>query len=201
MKKLIILLLLLSVSFGVIAQTPQKMSYQCVIRNASGSLVINHGVGVKVSILQGSASGTVVYQETFNPNPQTNANGLLSLEIGTADPGTLLQVHSNTTYAYGITPIIRISDNFKEWNIGLGDSDDRFAIASDDYKERLTIMSSNGYVGIGTTAPAAGLHIKASTWPGSFIYLESGTGGDAGFRLYEGSAVRWSHCLPKQLKS
>jgi uncharacterized protein (TIGR02145 family) len=32
--------------------------------------------------LQGSATGTEVYKETYNPNPQTNANGLVSLEIG-----------------------------------------------------------------------------------------------------------------------
>jgi hypothetical protein len=32
--------------------------------------------------LQGSASGNVVYQETYNPNPQTNVNGLVSVEIG-----------------------------------------------------------------------------------------------------------------------
>jgi hypothetical protein len=111
--------------------------------------------------------------------------------IGTTDPGTLLHIHSNTTYAYSFTPIIRISDNFKAWNIGLGDSDDRFSIATNDDAERFTIMNSSGYVGIGTKAPAAGLHLKASAWPGSFIYLESSTGGDAGFRLYEGSAVRW----------
>lgn len=62
------------------AQSPQKMSYQAVIRNAANVLVSNSTVGVKISILQGSASGTVVYAETHSVG--TNANGLATLEIG-----------------------------------------------------------------------------------------------------------------------
>jgi hypothetical protein len=62
------------------AQAPQKMSYQSVIRNASGALIANQAVGVKISLLQGSATGTAVYVETQNPT--TNANGLASFQIG-----------------------------------------------------------------------------------------------------------------------
>jgi hypothetical protein len=62
------------------------MSYQFVVRNAGGELVTNQGIGVKISILQGSTTGTVIYQELFNPNPQSNANGLVSIEIGTGIP-------------------------------------------------------------------------------------------------------------------
>jgi hypothetical protein len=36
---------------------------------------------MQISILQGSASGTAVYVETQEPT--TNANGLVSIEIGT----------------------------------------------------------------------------------------------------------------------
>ena len=70
------------------AQAPQGMSYQAVIRNSSGVLVTNQSVGVKISILQGSSTGTLVYQEIYNPNPQANANGLISLEIGGGIPIT-----------------------------------------------------------------------------------------------------------------
>jgi hypothetical protein len=58
------------------------MSYQAVIRNSSNNLVISSPVGIQVSILQGSVSGTEVFKETYNPNPQTNANGLVTIEIG-----------------------------------------------------------------------------------------------------------------------
>ena len=65
---------------SVFAQAPEKMSYQAVIRDASDNLVTNQTVGMQISILQGSASGTAVYVETQTPT--TNANGLLSIEIG-----------------------------------------------------------------------------------------------------------------------
>ncbi len=66
---------------SVFAQTPEKMSYQAVVRNSSNALVTNINVGMQISILQGSASGTAVYVETETPT--TNANGLASVEIGT----------------------------------------------------------------------------------------------------------------------
>jgi len=61
-------------------QAPSQMSYQAVIRNSSNTLVSNQPVGMRISILQGSASGTAVYVETQTPT--TNDNGLASLEIG-----------------------------------------------------------------------------------------------------------------------
>ncbi len=64
------------------AQSPEKMSYQAVVRNSSNALVINTQVGMRISILQGSASGTAIYSETQTPT--TNANGLVSIEIGGA---------------------------------------------------------------------------------------------------------------------
>jgi uncharacterized protein (TIGR02145 family) len=82
MRKTFTCLVALSMTLFVFAQSPQRMSYQCVVRNATGALVINQSVGIRISILQGTITGKVVYQETYNPNPQTNANGLLSLEIG-----------------------------------------------------------------------------------------------------------------------
>jgi hypothetical protein len=392
MKKLFTLALVISLTLSSFAQSPEKMSYQCVVRNASGILVANQSVGIKISILQGTASGTVIYSETYSPNPQTNANGLVTIEIGggfpvtgtfssinwasgpyflktetdptggtsytitgtsqllsvpyalhakaaatanyndlsnlpslnisnwntayswgnhaglyrpvgwvpawgdvtgkptfatvatsgsyndlsnkptilnsqwttsgsdiyyntgnvgignsspdgllelytnstityphllltesegdysrlmfkntaaatknwaiaarsnaadmdsrlnfwywdgssgenivsiggsgtvtvgigTSSPATFMQVHSNSTYVYGITPIIRISDNFKSWNIGLGDTGDRFTIASEDLTERLTILKSNGYVGIGSIAPTYKLDVAGN---------------------------------------
>ena len=62
------------------AQAPEKMSYQAVIRDASNNLTSNQVVGMQISILQGSATGTAVYVETQTPT--TNANGLVSIEIG-----------------------------------------------------------------------------------------------------------------------
>jgi trimeric autotransporter adhesin len=82
MRKLFACLVVITMALCIYAQVPQKMSYQCVVRNSSGDLMTNQSVGIRISILQGTTTGTVVYQETYNPNPQTNANGLLSIEIG-----------------------------------------------------------------------------------------------------------------------
>ena len=62
------------------AQSPDKMSYQAVIRNSSDQLVSKQSVGMQISIIQGSENGTTVYKETHNPT--SNANGLVTLEIG-----------------------------------------------------------------------------------------------------------------------
>jgi hypothetical protein len=68
------------------AQSPQKMSYQAVLRSSSSALITSAPVGMKISVLQGSATGTVAYSETQSPT--TNANGLVSLEIGSGTPVT-----------------------------------------------------------------------------------------------------------------
>ena len=80
MRKLFTFLVAVLLTASVFAQTPEKMSYQAVIRNSSDALVTNTQVGMQISILQGSASGTVVYTETQTPT--TNVNGLVSMEIG-----------------------------------------------------------------------------------------------------------------------
>jgi hypothetical protein len=80
MRKFYAILATILITATVWAQSPQKMSYQAVIRNNSNTLVTNTRVGMQISILQGSVSGTVVYTETQTPT--TNANGLVSIEIG-----------------------------------------------------------------------------------------------------------------------
>jgi len=81
MKKISSFLAAVLIMASVIAQSPEKMSYQAVIRNSSNQLMTNQAIGLKINILQGSPSGTTVYVETQNPT--TNANGLASIEIGT----------------------------------------------------------------------------------------------------------------------
>ena len=76
-------LLISTFAFG---QTPQKMSYQAVVRDAENKLVINQSIGMRISIVQGSINGTEVYKEIYNPNPSTNSNGLVTIEIGAGIP-------------------------------------------------------------------------------------------------------------------
>jgi len=80
MKKLYTLLTAVILTASAFAQAPEKMSYQAIVRDAGNALVTNQGVGMQLSLLQGSVSGTAVYVETQTPT--TNINGLVSIEIG-----------------------------------------------------------------------------------------------------------------------
>ena len=81
MKK-ITLISLITIVFisNLVSQAPNLMSYQAVIWDGSGNLVSEKMVSIKISILQGSVTGTSVYSETHRV--QTNVNGLVSLMIG-----------------------------------------------------------------------------------------------------------------------
>ncbi len=65
---------------SLFAQAPEKFTYQAVVRNANNTLVANAQVGVRVNILQGTATGNAVYSETHMVS--SNANGLVTLNIG-----------------------------------------------------------------------------------------------------------------------
>ncbi len=85
MKKLTLFLILLQSTIAL-AQAPQKMAYQSVVRNAANQIVANQNIGVKISIVEGSITGTIVYAETHTTT--TNANGLCTLEAGGGTPTT-----------------------------------------------------------------------------------------------------------------
>ncbi|MCB9227731.1 MAG: DUF1566 domain-containing protein [Chitinophagales bacterium] len=85
MRQIALIYTALFITVSMFAQTPEKMSYQAVVRDGNNNLVSNRTVGMQISILQGAVNGTAVYVETQIPN--TNANGLVSIEIGT---GTIL---------------------------------------------------------------------------------------------------------------
>jgi hypothetical protein len=91
MKRIITIVSALVMTANVWAQAPEKMSYQAVVRDAGNALVSSTSVGMKLSILQGSATGTAVYVETQTPT--TNINGLVSIEIGS---GTVVSGTFNT---------------------------------------------------------------------------------------------------------
>ena len=99
MKKVLTIFIAVMIAASTYAQAPQKLSYQSVIRNASNILVSNSSIGIKLSILKGSASGTAVYIETHSAS--TNVNGLVSINIGNGTPisGTIASINwSNGPY-------------------------------------------------------------------------------------------------------
>jgi len=83
MKKLILFIVGIIVVSGTLAQAPQGITNQGVVRDSNNQILVNAPVGKKVSILQGSVEGSAVYVETHSLT--TNANGLITYIIGEGD--------------------------------------------------------------------------------------------------------------------
>ncbi len=99
MKNTYVLIVAVILSASASAQSPEKMSYQAVVRDANDDLISSQAVGMQISILQGSAGGAAVYTET--QNPATNANGLISIEIGagtTSDDFSAIELGKRTIF-------------------------------------------------------------------------------------------------------
>jgi hypothetical protein len=80
MKKLIFnISTILLVAFSN-AQVPQALNYQAVARTSQGQIIPAQSIGVRFSILDGSVTGSAVYQETQTTT--TNNFGLFTLAIG-----------------------------------------------------------------------------------------------------------------------
>ena len=80
MKKIFLYAPLLMLAASLSGQAPEQIGYQAVIRDTSGTLLAETKIYMEIRILQGSESGTVVYEET--QKVKTNSNGLISLQIG-----------------------------------------------------------------------------------------------------------------------
>ncbi len=90
MKK-ILLVFVSVISFTVFAQAPQLINYQSIAYNASNTPIMDSPIGIKISILNLSETGTVLYSETHTPT--TNAQGIYDLNIG---GGTVVSGTFNT---------------------------------------------------------------------------------------------------------
>ena len=86
MSKKVISLLALLIPIILFAQVPQGISYQAIALNGLGNPVVSSNVGIRLSILDNSASGTVLYSETQTKT--TNAQGLFNLVIGQGTTGS-----------------------------------------------------------------------------------------------------------------
>ena len=77
-KTLSILLSILSLT--IMAQVPQGVGYQGVATDANGIELVNQAISIKASVLSGSATGTVEWEETHATI--TDTFGLFTLTIG-----------------------------------------------------------------------------------------------------------------------
>ena len=79
------------------AQAPQQFSYQGVLRKADGTPYANQTITLRLSILDGSSSGTSVYSETRQVT--TTQLGLYVVAIGSS--GTMSSTNNFSSVAWG----------------------------------------------------------------------------------------------------
>jgi len=189
LKAFVLFFILQSSFFISFGQAPEKISYQAVIRDAGNELVSNQQVGMKISILQGSESGTVVYAETHTPT--TNANGLVSVIVGngTVVDGNIATINwgvgtyflksetdatGGTTYSIIITNQIlsvpyalhaKTVESFTETDPSWSGTNNTDGII---YRE--------GNVGIGTNSPSRKLEVSGSDIIVNNISIGQGSG-------------------------
>ena len=80
MKTFLTLSINLLITSFLFAQAPLGIPYQAVMRNAEGTVMVSSAVNLTFMIHQGSATGTVVYQESQALN--SNEQGLVSCVVG-----------------------------------------------------------------------------------------------------------------------
>jgi 4-diphosphocytidyl-2C-methyl-D-erythritol kinase len=178
MKKISFTALFAILAIAVLAQTPQGISHQAVIRDAANELVINSPIGIRVSIIQSSAEGTIVYSETHTP--MSNANGLITFIIG---QGTSNDDFSEIDWAIGpyfikteVDPaggnIYTITGTSQLLSVPYSFYSETSGITSEWNKNGNNLYYNAGNVGIGTTSPSTNLVVKSSGYTNG-MYVNS----------------------------
>jgi len=77
----------------VYAQAPASFPYQAVARSTSGNLLASQALSLRISLLDGSITGTVVYQEVQNVTTNTLGLFTLSIGLGTVTSGSFAAIN------------------------------------------------------------------------------------------------------------
>jgi hypothetical protein len=84
------LAVLLLLPTSVFSQPPEGFSYQAILRDASGMVRADADVSIEITIVQDSAAGSIVFDETHTVT--TNSMGLITLQIGSVNTSDFLDI-------------------------------------------------------------------------------------------------------------
>jgi len=164
MKKLTVLLFVLSITTLIFGQAPQGFNYQGIARDLSGNPLVNKNIGLRIAIIQDTVNGEEVYKEIHAII--TNDLGLFNIKIGfgsivygsfedidwgSGDYFIQIEIDENGGGNYQLigtsqlmsVPYALFSRNASKW------SENENGINYDE-----------GNVGIGTSSPTSILHLK-----------------------------------------
>nr|MBC8488244.1 hypothetical protein [Bacteroidota bacterium] len=188
MKKLTLTLSFILVVLALVAQVPQAFKYQAVVRDNSGEILTNQSVSFRIGIHDGSAGGTIVYQETHTI--LTNEFGLANLEIGNGTPVTgdfstinwainnkFLEIEldpagGSSYVSMGTTQLLSVP--YALYSENTANTDDNDWVKSGNY-----IYTLSDSVGIGTNTPSSKLEVAGHIWQtslGNSIFIGENAG-------------------------
>ncbi len=75
-----VFLMFILFSINSYSQSPEKFTYQSIVRNADGLVLKSSDIGIRISVLKNSNNGVSVYTESHTTS--SNKNGLVTLLIG-----------------------------------------------------------------------------------------------------------------------
>ena len=188
MKRILVLLALVLATAGMgYSQSPDAINYQAVARDGSGLLLAAQSMDVRVGIYSGSGAATLEYEETHAVT--TNQYGEFALKIGegTVTSGTFTAIAWNTDEHH-----LKVEVDPGSGYVDLGTNElvsvpyAMHALTADIagpwQLNSADAYYNNGYVGIGTDTPGAGLELMSASGYGSAVSLNN-TGGGLEWRL------------------
>jgi hypothetical protein len=99
MKQLLLLIFSIFLTIFVFGQTPTVINYQGIARNASGNVLTNQNIGLRLSIHDGTSSGSILYQETRSF--KTDRFGMFVVQIGSSGATNVLNSINGIDWSAG----------------------------------------------------------------------------------------------------
>jgi hypothetical protein len=166
----------------LLAQAPTSISFQGITRNNAGNLITNQSISLRFSIINTSAAGTTLYQET--QSTLTNELGLFSINIGTGTvvSGSMAAIDWKTNNKFlkveidpagGTTYLNMGTQQFRseayalqanQSNNGIFNGTNNYLVKSNGTGGANSIVIDDGTeVGIGVASPSETLEIGTAT--------------------------------------